>query len=45
MLTAGLWVGRWAVLEVASLLERRRPRGPAPKDFPFAPGRMPGPFD
>src|SRR5205823_5921163 len=40
-----LWLGRWALLELASLVARRRPPGPAPKDSPWPPGRMPGPFD
>jgi len=39
------WIGRWAALELAAYLGRRRPRGPAPKDSPRAPGHMPGPFD
>ena len=35
-----LWVGRWALLEVASVLERHRPLRSA-KDSPRPPGWMP----
>jgi hypothetical protein len=40
-----LWVGRWALRELASQIALRRPIGPAPVDSPRQPGRMPGPFD
>jgi hypothetical protein len=41
-----LWVARWAALELASIVARRRPRRErAPRDEPVAPGTMPGPFD
>jgi hypothetical protein len=40
------WVGRWALHELAAYAGRRwLPRGPAPKDSPRQPGRLPGPFD
>jgi hypothetical protein len=34
-------VGRWAMLELASWMGRRRPPGPPPIDSPRVPGRMP----
>jgi hypothetical protein len=40
-----VWVGRWALLELASLVANRLPPGPPPVDSPRQPGRMPGPFD
>jgi len=41
-----IWVGRWALLELASLAGRRwLPPGPPPIESPRQPGRMPGPFD
>ena len=43
---AGIWVVRWAAMELAAYAGRHwQPRGPAPKDSPRQPGRMPGPFD
>jgi hypothetical protein len=43
---AVLWVGRWALLELASLVGRFwLPPSPPAKDSPRQPGRMPGPFD
>lgn len=39
-----LWVGRWAAMELAMQIARRRPRPAiAPKDLPWPPGRMPPP--
>jgi hypothetical protein len=41
-----LWVARWAALEIAMQIARRRPRPTVPpKDSPWPPGHMPGPFD
>ncbi|MBA3331872.1 MAG: hypothetical protein H0T39_13565 [Actinobacteria bacterium] len=40
-----LWVGRWALRELASLAGHLLPRGPAPTDSSRQPGRLPGPFD
>jgi hypothetical protein len=41
-----LWVGRWALIEAASLTGRFwLPAGPPPNRSPRQPGRMPGPFD
>ena len=40
LLVLALWVGRWALLEVAVRLDRRRPLRSA-KDSPRAPGWMP----
>jgi hypothetical protein len=40
LLALALWIGRWAVVEVASLLHRRRPLRSA-KDSTRAPGWMP----
>ena len=48
LLLAGLavWVARWAAIEIAMQIARRRPPPEAaPKDSPWPPGRMPGPFD
>ena len=45
LLAAVLWVGRWALRELAAQIAQRRPIGPAPVDSPRQPGRMPGPFD
>ena len=43
---AALWLARWAATEVAAYAGRHwQERGPAPKDSPRQPGRMPGPFD
>src|SRR5581483_6221276 len=42
-LGAGLWVGRWAVLEAASWLERTRASGPPANASGRPPARMPGP--
>jgi hypothetical protein len=40
------WLARWAAMELASYSGRYwQKRGPAPKDSPRQPGRMPGPFD
>jgi hypothetical protein len=36
-----IWVARWAALELASWIGRRRPPGPPPIDSPRVPGRMP----
>jgi len=35
------WIGRWAALELASWLGRRRPQGPPPVESARVPGRMP----
>lgn len=40
ILAAALWIGRWALLEVAVRLHWRRPLRSA-KDSPRAPGWMP----
>jgi hypothetical protein len=41
-----VWVGRWLALEVANRIAGRRPRPEVPpKDSPWPPGRMPGPWD
>jgi len=41
-----VWLVRWAAMELAAYSGRHwQPRGPAPKDSPRQPGRMPGPFD
>jgi hypothetical protein len=46
MLAAALWAARWVARELAAYAGRHwQPRGPAPKDSPRQPGRMPGPFD
>jgi hypothetical protein len=45
LVAAALWVGRWALRELAAQIARRLPIGPAPVDSPRQPGRMPGPFD
>ena len=43
---AAVWVARWAAMELAAYAGRHwQRRGPAPKDSPRQPGRMPGPFD
>jgi len=43
-LAALAWVGRWAVLEAASYLHRRRPRpAPSPRESANVPGAMPSP--
>ena len=44
-LALAVWVGRWAVIEVASFVSRRLPRRPPPIESPRQPGRLPGPFD
>jgi hypothetical protein len=42
----GVWVARWALLELASYAGRHwLPRGRPPNESPRQPGRMPGPFD
>ena len=43
VIAAALWVGRWALLELAAFLARRLP--PARPRNDREPGRMPGPFD
>ena len=46
LLAAAAWVARWAATLLAAYVGNRVwPRGPAPKDSPRQPGRMPGPFD
>jgi hypothetical protein len=46
LVAAALWVARWVATELAAYSGRHwQPRGPAPKDSPRQPGRMPGPFD
>ncbi|MBD0348300.1 MAG: hypothetical protein M3229_00350 [Actinomycetota bacterium] len=41
-----VWVGRWALLELASYVHRSRPaRAPLPRETDRPPGHMPGPFD
>jgi hypothetical protein len=46
LITAALGLARWIAMEVAAYAGRHwQPRGPAPKDSPRQPGRMPGPFD
>jgi hypothetical protein len=40
VLAALFWIARWAVLEIAARLHKRRPLRSA-KDSPRAPGRMP----
>jgi hypothetical protein len=46
LLLAALWVGRWALLELASLVGRfRLPPSPPSVCSPRQPGRLPGPFD
>jgi hypothetical protein len=43
---AALWVGRWALLELASLVGRFwLPPSPPANRSPRQPGRLPGPFD
>jgi hypothetical protein len=43
---AAAWIVRWAAMELAAYAGRHwQARGPAPKDSPRQPGRMPGPFD
>ncbi len=38
----GLWLGRWAAMELASYAGRRLlPPGPPPKNSPRRPGLMP----
>jgi hypothetical protein len=44
VLAALAWVGRWAVLELASYLHRTRPRpAPPPRESANVPGAMPAP--
>jgi hypothetical protein len=46
VVAALVWVARWAAMELAAYAGRHwQRRGPAPKDSPRQPGRMPGPFD
>jgi hypothetical protein len=40
-----LWVGRWALRELASLAASHLPLPPARPRTEREPGRMPGPFD
>jgi hypothetical protein len=40
-LVAALWIARWAVLEAASWVVRRRPQGAPPLQSTRIPGRMP----
>jgi hypothetical protein len=43
---AAVWIVRWAAMQLAAYAGRHwQPRGPAPKNSPRQPGRMPGPFD
>jgi hypothetical protein len=43
---SAFWIGRWLAREVAMQIARRRPRPEVPpKDSPWPPGRMPGPWD
>jgi hypothetical protein len=43
---AALWVGRWALRELASLAGRFwLPPSPPANTSPRQPGRLPGPFD
>jgi hypothetical protein len=42
---AAVWVGRWALLELASFAARRLPLPKVPPRNDREPGRMPGPFD
>jgi hypothetical protein len=45
-LAVAYWLVRWAALELAAYAGRHwQARGPAPKDSPRQPGRMPGPLD
>jgi hypothetical protein len=45
-IAAAFWLVRWAAMELAAYAGRHwQARGPAPKDSPRQPGRMPGPFD
>jgi hypothetical protein len=37
----GAWIARWAALELASILVRRRPQGPPPLESARVPGVMP----
>lgn len=40
-----LWIGRWALLEVASHVSRGLPPRRSSTDPDREPGHMPGPFD
>jgi len=42
-LAVSLWLGRWALRELASRSAAGAPPGPAPVDSPRAPGRGPAP--
>ena len=43
---AASWVGLWLARELASYSGRYwQARGPAPKESPRQPGRIPGPFE
>ena len=43
---AAVWIGRWALRELAMLVARFwLPRSPPSIDSPRQPGRLPGPFD
>ncbi len=45
-LALAAWIGRWALLELASYLHRNRvPEGPLPRESPHPPGHVPGAFD
>ena len=41
LLALVVWIGRWAALELASWMGRRRPPGLPPIASPRVPGRMP----
>jgi hypothetical protein len=45
LVAAALWVGRWALLELAAFAARRLPLPRARPRNDREPGRMPGPFD
>jgi hypothetical protein len=40
-----VWVGRWALIEIAARLGPYVPKAPDPIRSPRQPGRLPGPFD
>ncbi len=45
LLALGLWIGRWALRQLAARLGPYVPRAPDPIVFARQPGRLPGPFD